>query len=68
MVEGIIKMNKAPLIVAIIWFAVAAGWGVMLIKDLLAGGGSATVMFGLVTVVSLFAGFTNLRRYRNLKK
>ena len=25
-------------------------------------------MFGLVTVVSLFAGFTNLRRYRNLKK
>ena len=61
-------MNKAPLIVAIIWFAVAAGWGIMLIKDLLAGGGSATVMFGLVTVVSLFAGFTNLRRYRNLKK
>ena len=61
-------MNKAPLIVAIIWFAVAAGWGVMLIKDLMAGGGSATVMFGLVTAVSLFAAFSNVRRYRSLKK
>jgi len=60
-------VNKAPLIVAIIWFAVAAGWGVMLVKDLLAGGGSATVMFGLVTVVSLFAGFSNLRRYMRMK-
>ena len=61
-------MNKAPLIVAIIWFAVAAGWGVMLIKDLMAGGGSATVMFGLVTAVSLFAAFSNVKRYRSLKK
>ena len=61
-------MNKAPLIVAIIWFAVAAGWGVMLIKDLMAGGGSATVMFGLVTAVSLFAALSNVRRYRSLKK
>jgi len=39
----------------------------MLVKDLLAGGGSATVMFGLVTVVSLFAGFSNLRRYMRMK-
>lgn len=61
-------MNKAPLIVAIIWFAVAAGWGVMLIKDLMAGGGSATVMFGLVTAVSLFAALSNVKRYRSLKK
>ena len=61
-------MNKAPLIVALIWFVVAAGWGVMLVKDLMAGGGSATVMFGLVTVVSLFAAFGNLRRYNNMKK
>ena len=61
-------MNKAPLIVALIWFVVAAGWGVMLIRDLMAGGGSATVMFGLVTVVSLFAAFSNLRRYNNMKK
>ena len=61
-------MNKAPLIVALIWFAVAAGWGIMLIKDLMAGGGSATVMFGLVTVVSLFAAFSNVRRYNSMKK
>ena len=40
----------------------------MLIRDLMAGGGSATVMFGLVTVVSLFAAFSNLRRYNNMKK
>ena len=61
-------MNKAPLIIALIWFVVSAGWGVMLIRDLMAGGGSATVMFGLVTVVSLFAAFSNLRRYNNMKK
>ena len=61
-------MNKAPLIVAIIWFAVAAGWGIMLIKDLMAGGGSATVLFGLVTVVALFAAFSNLRRYKSINK
>ena len=61
-------MNKAPLIVAIIWFAVAAGWGFMLIKDLMAGGGSATVMFGLVTAVSLFAALSNVKRYKSLKK
>ena len=61
-------MNKAPLIIALIWFAVAAGWGIMFIKDLMAGGGSATVMFGLVTVVSLFAAFSNIRRYNSMKK
>ena len=53
---------------AIIWFAVAAGWAVMLIKDLMAGGGSATVLFGLVTVVALFAAFSNLRRYKSINK
>ena len=61
-------MNKAPLIIALIWFAVAAGWGIMFIKDLMAGGGGATVMFGLVTVVSLFAAFSNVRRYNRMKK
>ena len=61
-------MNKAPLIIALIWFAVGCGWGIMLIKDLVAGGGEATVMFGLVMVVSWFAAFTNLRRYRRMKK
>lgn len=60
-------MNKMPLIVALIWFVVGAGWAVMLIKDLTSGGGSATVMFGLVTAVSWFAAFTNLRRYRKMK-
>ena len=61
-------MNKMPLIVAIIWFVVGAGWAFMLIQDLASGGGDATLMFGLVTIVSLFAGFTNLRRYRKMKK
>ena len=59
--------NKVPLIVAFIWFLVGCGWGVMLIKDLLAGGGSATVMFALVTAVAFFAAFTNFRRYKKLK-
>lgn len=61
-------MNKAPLIIALIWFIVGAGWGFMLIKDLMAGGGEATVMFALVTAVSWFAAYNNLRRYLRMKK
>lgn len=61
-------MSKMPLIIALIWFIVGAGWGFMLIKDLMAGGGEATILFGLVTVVSWFAAFTNLRRYMRMKK
>lgn len=56
-----------PLIVAIIWLVVGCAWGLLLIKDLQAGGGSATVMFALVTAVSFFAAFTNFRRYKKLK-
>ncbi len=60
-------IKKMPLIVSLIWFVIGMAWLVLVVKDLLAGGGSATLMFVLVAAVSFFAAFTNFRRYRKLK-
>ena len=62
-------MKKKHLISAIIWFAVAFGWLVLLIDNInFRESISMITMYGILAVLSLISAILNIIQYRKNKK